>query len=131
MPNPEWEGIGKRIEEAYVKAGGEALRTTIMQSKVKDSTTYLTQIHHRQTPMRILYEMSDAGPVWFTEAYYQKMIGHPVELIEVPEKENIKAQYFAGQLKSAPHPEAAKDFMDFLISKEANEIYHKYGFELP
>lgn len=22
MPNPEWEGIGKRIEEAYVKAGG-------------------------------------------------------------------------------------------------------------
>jgi len=131
MPNPEWEGIGKRIEEAYVKAGGEALRTTIMKSKVKDSTTYLTQIHHRQTPMRILYEMSDAGPVWFTEAYYQKMIGHPVELIEVPEKENIKAQYFAGQLKSAPHPEAAKDFMDFLISKEANEIYYKYGFELP
>ena len=25
MPNPEWEGIGKRIEEAYLKAGGEQL----------------------------------------------------------------------------------------------------------
>lgn len=50
MPNPEWEGIGKRIEEAYVKAGGETLRKAVMEIKVKDSTTYLTQIHHRQTP---------------------------------------------------------------------------------
>ncbi|NRF38821.1 substrate-binding domain-containing protein [Pedobacter foliorum] len=131
MPNPEWEGIGKRIEEAYRKVGGEALRNTIMQTKVKDSTTYLTQIHHRQTPMRILYEQSDAGPVWYSEVHYQKMIGHPIESIEIPENENIKAQYYAGQLKKAPHPKAAKDFMDFLVSKEANAIYSKYGFELP
>lgn len=131
MPNPEWEGIGKRIEEAYRKVGGEALRNTIMETKVKDSTTYLTQIHHRQTPMRILYEQSDAGPVWYSEVHYQKMIGHPIEYIEIPENENIKAQYYAGQLKKAPHPKAAKDFMDFLISKEANAIYSKYGFELP
>lgn len=131
MPNPEWEGIGKRIEEAYRKVGGETLRTTIMQTKVKDSTTYLTQIHHRQTPMRILYEQSDAGPVWYSEVHYQKMIGHPIESIEIPENENIKAQYYAGQLKKAPHPKAAKDFMDFLISKEARTIYSKYGFELP
>jgi ABC-type molybdate transport system substrate-binding protein len=131
MPNPEWEGIGKRIEEAYRKVGGEALRNTIMETKVKDSTTYLTQIHHRQTPMRILYDQSDAGPVWYSEVHYQKMIGHPVEYIEIPENENIKAQYYAGQLKKAPHPKAAKDFMDFLVSKEANAIYSKYGFELP
>ncbi|WP_214226980.1 substrate-binding domain-containing protein [Pedobacter sp. B4-66] len=131
MPNPEWEGIGKRIEEAYRKVGGEALRNTIMQTKVKDSTTYLTQIHHRQTPMRILYEQSDAGPVWYSEVHYQKMIGHPIESIEIPENENIKAQYYAGQLKKAPHPKAAKDFMDFLVSKEARTIYSKYGFELP
>ena len=131
MPNPEWEGIGKRIEEAYRKAGGDALRNTIMETKVKDSTTYLTQIHHRQTPMRILYEQSDAGPVWYSEVHYQKMIGHPIEYIEIPENENIKAQYYAGQLKKAPHPKAAKDFMDFLVSKEASAIYSKYGFELP
>ena len=29
MPNPEWEGIGRRIEEAYVKAGGEELKNAI------------------------------------------------------------------------------------------------------
>ena len=128
MPNPEWEGIGKRIEEAYVKAGGEPLKTAIMDTKVKDSTTFLTQIHHRQTPMRILYNQSDAAPVWYSEAYYQKMIGHPTELVEIPESENINATYVAGQMKNAPHAQAAKDFMDFLVSPTAKAIYRKYGF---
>lgn len=128
MPNPAWEGIAKRIEEAYVKAGGEVLKNTIMQSKVKDSSTYLTQIHHRQTPMRILYHQSDAGPVWYSEAYYQQMIGHPVEVIAIPDKENITATYMAGLMKNAPHPEAAKDFMHFLQSETAKAIYRKYGF---
>jgi ABC-type molybdate transport system substrate-binding protein len=128
MPNPEWEGIGKRIEEAYVKAGGEMLRKKIMELKVKDKTTYLTQIHHRQTPMRIMYGQSQAGPVWYSEAYYQKMIGNPIEMIPVPEKENIQAIYMAGQLKTAPHPKAAEDFMNFLVSSEAKKIYRQYGF---
>ncbi len=128
MPNPEWEGIGKRIEEAYVKAGGETLRKAVMETKVKDSTTYLTQIHHRQTPMRIMYNQSDAAPVWYSEACYQQMIGHPTELIEIPASENIAATYVAGQLKNAPHLQAAKDFMGFLVSAEAKAIYRKYGF---
>jgi hypothetical protein len=128
MPNPAWEGIAKRIEEAYVKAGGEALKNTIMQGKVKDSSTYLTQIHHRQTPMRILYHQSDAGTVWYSEAYYQQMIGHPIEMIAIPDKENVTATYMAGLMKNAPHPEAAKDFMHFLQSETAKAIYRKYGF---
>ena len=128
MPNPAWEGIGKRIEEAYVKAGGEDLKNAIMQTKVKDSSTYLTHIHHRQTPMRILYNQSDAAPVWYTEAYYQKMIGHPVELVEIPAKENIEALSVAAIMKNAPHPQAAKDFMDFLMSAAGKAVYKKYGF---
>ena len=128
MPNPAWEGIGKRIEEAYVKAGGEGLKKAIMETKVKDSSTYLTQIHHRQTPMRILYNQSDAAPVWYTEAFYQKMIGHPVEMIEIPTKENIEAISMAGMLKAAPHKKAAKDFMDFMVSAAGKAVYKKYGF---
>lgn len=128
MPNPAWEGIGRRIEEAYIKAGGEKLKNTIMEAKVKDSTTYLTQIHHRQSPMRILYKQSDAAPVWYSEAYYQQMINHPVEMIAIPDKENISATYMAGLLKDATHKQAAKDFLQFLTSETAKNIYKKYGF---
>jgi len=128
MPNPAWEGIGKRIEEAFVKAGGEQLKTMIMETKVKDSTTYLTQIHHRQTPMRIMYNQSDAAPVWFSEVYYQEMIHHPIEMVNIPDNENITATYKAGLLKTAPHAQAAKYFMKFLVSVTAKAIYKKYGF---
>ena len=128
MPNPAWEGIGKRIEEAYVKAGGKALQKIIMETKVKDSSTYLTQIHHSQSPMRILYNQSDAAPVWYTEVFYQKMIGHPVEMIEIPENENIEAISVAAMLKAAPHKKASKDFMDFMVSAAGKAVYKKYGF---
>lgn len=128
MPNPEWEEIGTLIEKAYVKAGTETLRKTIMEDKVKDSTTYLTRIHHRETPMRIMYHQSDAAPVWYSEAFYQVMIKHPVDMVEIPASENLDATYVAGQMKNAPHMQAAKDFMDFLISPTAKAVYRKYGF---
>lgn len=128
MPNPEWEGIGKRIEEAYIKAGGEELKNKIMINKVKDSTTFLTHIHHRQSAIRILYDASDAAPVWLSEVLYQKMIGHPVEIIEIPDQENIESQYVAGQLKDAPHPVVAGLFMKFLVGNTAKQIYSTYGF---
>lgn len=128
MPNPKWEGIGNRIEDSYVKAGGESLKKMVMETKVKDSTTFLTQIHHRQSPMRILYDQSDAAPVWYTEVHYQKMIGNPVEEVEIPASENVVSQNVAGQLKKAPNAVAAKHFMDFLISPAAKAVYEKYGF---
>ncbi|MCC8423468.1 substrate-binding domain-containing protein [Mucilaginibacter sp. UR6-11] len=128
MPNLEFEGIGKQIEEAYVKAGGEALRKQILEDKVKNNTTYFTRVHHRESPMRILYGQSDAAPVWYTEAYYQQMIKNPVDLIEIPADKNVGANYIAAQLKAAPHEQAAKDFMDFLLSPAAKAIYKKYGF---
>ncbi|GAC1707212.1 MAG: substrate-binding domain-containing protein [Flavisolibacter sp.] len=128
MPNPEWEGIGKRIEESYVKAGGQELKKTIMGVKLKDGSTYLTKIHHRQTPMRILYNQSDAAPVWYTEVFYQQMIGHPVEMIEILSNENIEAISEAAMLRRAPNKKAANDFMNFMISPAAKAIYKKYGF---
>jgi len=129
MPNPAWEGIGRQIEIAYQKAGGEALRDAIMVRKVTDGSTYLTRIHHRESPLRILYQNSDVAPVWTSEVVYQKMIGHPVEEIVIPGKDNIRSTYIAGQMKNAPRPDAAKLFMDYLTSDEAKQVYRKYGFE--
>ncbi|MFA5974002.1 MAG: substrate-binding domain-containing protein [Lentimicrobiaceae bacterium] len=128
MPNPKWEGIGGNIVKAYNNVGGKALEEKIMVKKVKAGTTFLTHIHHRQTPVRIMKGESDAGPVWYTEAYFQKMIGNPIDMVEIPTKDNIVGTYVAGKMKSAPHQEAAKDFFNFLQSEKAGAIYKKYGF---
>jgi ABC-type molybdate transport system substrate-binding protein len=130
MPNPQWEGIAKQIEAGYRKAGGDALDHAIMDDKVKDGSTYLTRIHHRESPLRILQGASDAAPVWSTEAYFQQQILHrPVETIALPAAQNVIATYTAARMKSAPHPQAAADFMDFLATSQAQAIYRKYGFQ--
>ncbi|HLR32300.1 MAG TPA: substrate-binding domain-containing protein, partial [Fodinibius sp.] len=129
MPNPEWEGIGERIVKAYRNAGGKELEYEIMTGKLSKGSTYLTTMHHRQTPMRILYGQSDAGPVWVSEAYYHsELTDNPLEVVEIADSVNVKATYVAGQMKDAPHPEAAKAFMEFLTSEKGQQIYQKYGF---
>ena len=130
MPNPAWEGIAKQIEASYRKAGGEALDHTIMQTKVADGSTFLTHIHHRQSPLRVLQGESDAAPVWSTEAYFQEQIlHHPVQTVAIPAAQNAVATYTAARLKNAPHEQAAKDFMSFMQSPAAQAVYRKYGFQ--
>ncbi|MGH9524677.1 MAG: molybdate ABC transporter substrate-binding protein [Terriglobales bacterium] len=131
MPNPEWEGVASLITESYKKAGGEALVTEIMQNKVKSGATFLTQIHHRQTPLRIMLGESDAGVVLYSEARFQEMIGNPISMVEIPAEQNMTGVYLAGVLKDAPHPEAARAFAAFLIGRKAQEIFKKYGFLPP
>ena len=132
MPNPQWEGIAKQIEVSYRQAGGDALDRTIMDSKVKDGSTYLTRIHHRESPLRVLQGESDAAPVWSTEAYFQQQIMHrPVETITIPADQNVTSTYTAARMKDAPHAQAAKDFLAFMTSTEAQGIYRKYGFQPP
>jgi ABC-type molybdate transport system substrate-binding protein len=132
MPNPQWEGIAKQIEASYRKAGGDTLERTIMQDKVQSGSTYLTRIHHCESPLRILQNESDAAPVWSTEAYFQQQILHrPVETIAIPAQQNLTATYTAARMKDAPHEQAAKDFLAFMASGEAQAIYHKYGFQPP
>lgn len=131
MPDKNIEGIGNTVEEAYRKAGGESLHRKIMVDKVKDNTTFVTEIHHRQSPMRILYDKSDVAPVWETEITYQKSLGHPVGEVEIPMQYNKLSVTSGGILNNAPHKEAANHFMDFLISAEAQVIFKKFGFKSP
>ena len=130
MPNPAWEGIARQIEASYRKAGGDALDRTIMHTKLAAGTTFLTSIHHRQTPLRVLQGDSDAGVVWSTEAYFQQQIlHHPVDTVAIPAAQNSIATYTAARMKDAPHAQAAKDFLAFMQTPAAQGIYRKYGFQ--
>ena len=133
MPNPKWEGIAKHaIIPALKKMGGEALVNKIYVQKVKDGNTFLTHIHHRQTPIDIMEHKCDAGVVWYTEAYFHdKIAHHPISIVNVAKKDNKIIGYTAALMKSAPHKAAARDFMKFLMSKQGQEIYRYYGFMKP
>ena len=128
MPNPAWEGVARQIEDSLRKAGGEELVRKVMDAKVKSGTTFLTHIHHRQTPMRIMNGKSDAGVTWSSEVRFQEKIGNPVGGVAIPPNQNTTAVYAAGVLRNAPHAASARAWVSYLNSEQAQAIYRKFGF---
>jgi ABC-type molybdate transport system substrate-binding protein len=128
MPNPQWEGIANSIGDALRKAGGDALMQAVYKTKVTDGSAKLTEIHHRQTPMRIMAGQADAGVTWQSEVKFQEKIGNPISGVEIPDDQNMTAIYAAGALHDARHPEAARAWLDFLTTPEAQSFYREFGF---
>lgn len=130
MPDPDNEGIATPILRMYRDYGGEEFERVVMETKRRAGTTALTTVHHRETPQRLESDQADVGPVWFTEYRHARATGRQIELVEVGEKydqrENVT--YYAAPLRGAPNPRAARDFVDFLLSREGQEIYARYGF---
>lgn len=128
MPNPEWEGVARQIGESLRKAGGDDLYKMVYQTKVSDGSAFLTQIHHRQTPMRVMEGKADAGVVWSSEVRFQEKIGNPATGVKIPADQNTVATYAAGVLSTAIHKQAARAWIAYLQSPEAQAIYRQFGF---
>mgnify|MGYP005814462969 CR=1 FL=1 len=128
MPNPEFEGIARQIKASLVKAGGEALAKAVYEDKVIKHEAILTHIHHRQTPLYLMLGRADAGVTWQSEAKFQEQAGHPITHVDIPPELNSTAIYAGALVAGAPHPEAAKLWLDFLRSPDALKIFEGYGF---
>ncbi len=131
LPDPETEGIGRQVAQALERAGGTALRRAVLERKVRDGSTVLTRIHHRETPLALLEGTEDAGLVWRTEALFQRSLGHPLEAVAIPRAQNATGVYQAALVRGAPHAPAARAFLELLRSEEGRSIYRRYGFAPP
>lgn len=129
MPNPAFEGVARQIRASLVKAGGEPLAEAVYERKVATGESVLTHIHHRQTPLYLLQGVVDAGVTWKSEALFQEAIGNPIGHVDIPEAHNTRAEYSAAMVKDAPHPEAARIFLDFIAGDAAfKAAFERYGF---
>ena len=129
MPNPEWEGVANQIADSLRKAGGEELYKAVYKTKAQTGKTMLTEIHHRQTPMRIMKDEADAGITWASEVRFQESIHNPIAGVPIPDAQNMVATYAGGVVSGAPHPQTAAQWLEFLRSPEAQAIYHRFGFQ--
>ena len=128
MPNAQWEGVANQIANSLRKAGGDGLYHAVYQQKVANGTAMLTEVHHRQTPMRILQGDADAGVTWASEVRFQEKIGNPITGVEIHDAQNTTAIYAGGVLTDAPHPEPAAQWLAYLKSPEAQDAYREFGF---
>lgn len=130
QPNPENEDIGCHICNMYRKAGGYDLVDIIMEDKVDDGTTLLTEVHHRETPEALVSGLVDVGPVWATEFVHARKLGLPVDMVEPGEEldQRDKVSYYICRLEGAPNPGNGQRFIDFITGPRAQAIYASYGF---
>jgi molybdate transport system substrate-binding protein len=129
MPNPTFEGVARQIRASLVKAGGEALAALVYDKKVKGGETVLTRIHHRQTPLLLMHHLVEAGVTWKSEAVFQEEIGNPIGHVDIPPEQNTVANYSAAMVPGAPHPDAARAWLAFIVSDDAFKILDHYGFK--
>lgn len=129
MPNPAWEGVAAQIRASFVKAGGEELAKSVYESKVTTGQTVLTRIHHRQTPLLLMQGLGQAGVTWTSEAIFQEQQGHPITHVAIPAAQNTRAVYSAAMVAGAPHPDAARAWLDFVRSDAAFAALSPYGFQ--
>ncbi|BBA33920.1 ABC transporter, periplasmic ligand binding protein [Methylocaldum marinum] len=130
-PNPETEGIARQIQTALEQAGGEELVRKVYETKVKAGEAFLTEIHHRQTPLWIMQGKVDAGLTWISEPRYQMMVGHPVDFVPIPPEHNREGIQAAAIARNARNPGAARDWLAFLCSNEAKSVLEKFGMARP
>jgi len=129
MPNPQFEGVARQARASLVKAGGEALAETVYGAKVRSGETVLTRIHHRQTPLFLMQHLVEAGVTWKSEAIFQEEIGNPIGHVDIPAEHNTLAVYSAAMVPAAPHPEAARAWLDFIGSDAAFGVMARYEFK--
>jgi hypothetical protein len=108
-----------------------------------DISTFITLIHHLETPFNLRNDIADVGPVWATEVFYQRnrLNQNDVVAIEITgenpatgddfnrgDKVNYLATITEGVMQPS-HKQAAKDWINFLRSDEAQDIMENVGFE--
>ena len=73
--------------------------------------------------------LADAGVTWKSEAIFQEQAGNPISHIPIPAKDNTTAVYGAAMVKGTAHPQAARQWLDFLKSPQALHIFERYEFK--
>jgi molybdate transport system substrate-binding protein len=129
MPDPEFEGVARQIRAALEKAGGAALVQAVYTAKVRDGTTRLTRIHHRQTPLWLMQCRVEAGVTWRSEALFQEQMGHAIAHVDIPDLQNATGVYAGAVVRGAAHTRAAQQWLEFIRSPEALAIFARYGFK--
>jgi molybdate transport system substrate-binding protein len=115
--------IGLCAEEV---PGGEFGREALANAGVTPS------IDTNEPDVRALLTKVEAGEVDAGIVYVTDVISaEGVEGIEIPEEENVLAEYPITALSGAPNPGGATAFVEFVLSDEGQAILADFGFMAP
>lgn len=133
LPNPITEGIMKfYVKKVLVQHGLWDQLSGGKECKSCQATpqTYFTAVHHREIPDALKAGTTDVGIVWASEVQHAKDEGATVEGVPLPPEDSLvkEVAYVIGSLEHTKHAAAAKRYLNFLKSPQAQKAYTHHGF---
>ena len=133
MPNPVNEGIMQFYARKVLERHGLWAQIAAGKECISCQTTpnnWFTAVHHRETPVRLKSDMSDAGIVWKTETLEAVRDGALVEGVVLPPQDSLRDEvsYAIGVLKGSRRADAARRYLDFLATPAGQAAYASFGF---
>lgn len=105
---------------------GEAFKEQVLANVVswEDSV--------RQVVAKVQLGEADAGIAYTTDARPSTLGSGPaLGVVEIPDPFNVLGRYYIAPVKEAEHPDAARLFVDYVLSPGGQEALSSYGFGPP
>ncbi len=81
-----------------------------------------------QVLQQVIFHKAHVGIVYISDLGFQR---NRVELLEIPPGLEVAAEYQLAVLKSTQDPARVQRFADFLLSRQAGEVWREYGLQVP
>lgn len=118
--------IGKYSEEVLDNA--KAYYGEDYKEKVLDKVVS-REMNVKQALIKVVLGEAEATFVYATDVTPE--VKEKIRIIEIPEAINTEVTYWVGLTKQGADKEEAVAFYKWLLQKEAQAIFHKYGFNEP
>jgi len=116
--------VGRYTTQALAKLGAAGLYGDDFQTRVQ-ANVVSQETNVRAVLSKVLLGEADAGFVYVTDA---TTAAQKVQVIDIPERYNVVAEYPIGVVTKGAAAMQAKAFVDLVLGSEGQAILRKYGF---
>ncbi len=116
--------VGRYTTQALAKLGAAGLYGDDFQTRVQANIVSL-ETNVRAVLSKVALGEADAGFVYVTDAATS---AQKVQVIDVPERYNVVAEYPIGVVTKSAAAMRAEAFVDLVLGPEGQAILRKYGF---
>ena len=116
--------VGRYTTQALARLGAAGLYGDDFQARVQ-ANVVSQETNVRAVLSKVALGEADAGFVYVTDA---ATAAQKVQVIDIPERHNVVAEYPIGVLTKSAAAAQAKAFVDLVLGPEGQAILRKYGF---
>lgn len=116
--------IGKYTRQVFEKADAD-YGTQFSKNVMAHVVSLETNV--KQVLQKVAMGEADAGIVYRSDV--TSSFSDKVQIIEIPEKYNVKATNYIAIPKNAPFPDLGNQFMQLMLSPEGQAVFAKYNYD--